>query len=208
MLDKIILVAFDVDGCLIETKRLHFECLNEALEKIANITITVKEQSERYDGMTTVEKLKLLNKEKGLSKKLFDDIKKLKQKLTYERLKELKPKQKFKVLFRLIKKHDYKIAICSNAVRKTVDLVVDKLEIGQYIDLILSNEDVTYSKPDPEIYKKAASYFGITPHQCVAIEDGRYGIESAKLAGFHIVEVESPKQVHDKIIKFLNAKAT
>jgi beta-phosphoglucomutase-like phosphatase (HAD superfamily) len=76
-------IIFDLDGVLVETKDIHFQALNLSIKKICKIdeAISYKDHLNKYDGLPTNEKLKILFKNK-LSKKKTIQISKYKQKIT------------------------------------------------------------------------------------------------------------------------------
>jgi len=83
------------------------------------------------------------------------------------------------------------LAVASSAMQKNVDFVVDALGFRKYFKIIVSGDDVSCPKPDPEIYIKAARLLGVKPEDCVAFEDSFVGIESAKGAGMKCVAIAS-----------------
>jgi dTDP-glucose pyrophosphorylase len=89
----------------------------------------------------------------------------------------------------------YKLAVCSNSIRKTVLTVLSKLGIIEFFDLILSNEDVKNSKPHPEIYWKAISMVGCLPEETLIVEDSPYGLLAASRSKSHVLRVKSPIEV-------------
>jgi dTDP-glucose pyrophosphorylase len=89
----------------------------------------------------------------------------------------------------------YKLAVCSNSIRKTVLTVLSKLGIIEFFDLILSNEDVENSKPHPEIYWKAISKMNCLPEETLIVEDSPYGLLAASKSKSHILRVANPKEV-------------
>lgn len=200
---KIKLIIFDLDGVLVEAKNIHFESLNESLGD--KYRIEWNEHLSKYDGLKTNEKLKLLTKEKGLPVNLYDKIWEKKQKLTLKKLSELNPSTHLKDCISLLVNDGYKIACCSNSIRKTVLTVLSKLGIIEYFDLILSNEDVKNSKPHPEIYWKAISTIGVLPEETLIVEDSPFGLLAANRSKSHVMRVESPKDItYDNIYKHLN----
>ena len=69
------------------------------------------------------------------------------------------------------------------------------------IDVMLSNEDVTKAKPDPEMYLTAMSRLGLEPDQCIIIEDNEHGIRAAKASGARVLIVGNPDDVtYERII--------
>ncbi|HGY8625413.1 TPA: HAD family hydrolase, partial [Escherichia coli] len=65
----------------------------------------------------------------------------------------------------------------------------DKASLTGYIDLMISNEDVTHGKPDPEMYKLAMKTLGLKPDECLIVEDNENGIKAAKGAGGNLLVV-------------------
>lgn len=71
------------------------------------------------------------------------------------------------------------MAIGSAAIPFNIDFVVDGLNIRHYMDAIVSADDVSVSKPDPETFLKAAAALGVAPKDCLVFEDAPKGVESA-----------------------------
>jgi HAD superfamily hydrolase (TIGR01509 family) len=196
------LVIFDLDGVLVEAKNIHFNALNEALGK--KYAITWNEHLSTYDGLKTRQKLNMLSDKKGLPKNEHDKIWKYKQDLTLQKLKELKEDEKLKNIMSTLSQK-YKIAVCSNSIRKTCLTVLSKLGIMEYMDLIISNEDVQNSKPHPEMYWKAISKMSCLPEETLIIEDSPYGLLAAARSKSHVLRVKNTKEVtQDNIIKKIN----
>jgi HAD superfamily hydrolase (TIGR01509 family) len=191
--EKIKLVIFDLDGVLVEAKNLHFEALNKALG--SEYAISWKEHLSKYDGLKTNQKLEMLTKDKGLSIESHPQIWDLKQKYTLEELRALSPSQTLQSVMSTLSEDGYKLAVCSNSIRKTVLTVLSKLGIMEFMDLIISNEDVKNSKPHPEMYWKAISMMSCLPEETLIIEDSPYGLLAASRSKSHILRVKNPKEV-------------
>jgi HAD superfamily hydrolase (TIGR01509 family) len=196
-------VIFDLDGVLVEAKEIHYEALNEALGE--KYMITWDEHLSRYDGLKTSQKLEMLTKDKGLPVELYDEVWINKQKLTIEKLRNLSQSEQLIECMSSLTNDDYKIAVCSNSIRKTVLTVLSKLGIIEYVDLIISNEDVKNSKPHPEMYWKAISVMSFLPEQTLIVEDSPYGLLAASRSKSHCLRVKSPTEVsYSNIIKKIN----
>jgi len=199
--DKIKLIIFDLDGVLVEAKNIHYEALNEALGEYA---ISWNEHLSIYDGLKTTQKLQMLTERKGLPIDDHKTIWETKQQITLQMLKQLEPNEVLVDLMDKLSSSGYKIAVCSNSIRKTVLTVLSKLGIMEYMDLVISNEDVKNSKPHPEMYWKAISMMSCLPEQTLIVEDSPYGLLAAARSKSHILRVKNPSEVRFKnIIKKL-----
>jgi HAD superfamily hydrolase (TIGR01509 family) len=196
------LVIYDLDGVLVEAKNIHFDALNDALGK--EYEISWAEHLSTYDGLKTNQKLEMLSENKGLPTEQHSDIWEKKQKYTLKMLKELKPNIELQSLMSSLVDDGYKIAVCSNSIRKTVLTVLSKLGIMEYMDLVISNEDVKNSKPHPEMYWKAISMMSCLPGETLIVEDSPYGLLAASRSNSHILRVKNPDEVtYDNIYKKL-----
>ena len=120
-------LIFDLDGVLVDTKKIHFNALNVALKSVKFDQISFKDHINIYDGLPTLEKLRILNKKNGLNKKFFLKIQKTKQIETQKLLnKNLRFNPKIFNLFSKLSKN-YKICIATNAVNKTLQVCLKKL---------------------------------------------------------------------------------
>jgi HAD superfamily hydrolase (TIGR01509 family) len=82
-----------------------------------------------------------------------------------------------------------KLAIGSAAIQYNIDFVVDGLHIRDYFEAIVSADDVTHSKPDPETYNICADKLAIDPNACLVFEDAPKGVETAHNAGMDCVVI-------------------
>ena len=203
--ERIKLVIFDLDGVLLDAKQIHFEALNEALGK--NFEISFKEHLAKFDGLKTSDKLKILTEEKGLDKNLHSFIWKKKQTITSEKIKLIKKDSRLIKIFKYLKEKNIKVAVCSNSIKQTVEIALKRLGIIDLIDLVLSNEDVKYSKPHPEIYYKAIIYFQFFPEEVLIVEDSPVGLKAASYCTENILRIKKVKELTLNKIKH-NLKKT
>jgi HAD superfamily hydrolase (TIGR01509 family) len=137
----------------------------------------------------------MLSEQKGLPTELHKQVWDKKQKYTLQMLKELKPNQTLQSVMNALSEDGYKLAVCSNSIRKTVLTVLSKLGIMEFMDLIISNEDVKNSKPHPEMYWKAISMMSCLPEETLIVEDSPYGLLAASRSKSHILRVRNPQEV-------------
>jgi HAD superfamily hydrolase (TIGR01509 family) len=195
-------IIFDLDGVLVDIKEIHYKALNESLGD--EYKITWDEHISTYDGLKTKDKLKLISEKKNLPIQSHNDIWKKKQIQTEIYLSNLKKNENLIETLSFLKKNNFKLSVCSNSIKKTINLVLEKLEILNFFDLILSNEDVSQSKPNPEIYWSAMIHFGVLPEETLIIEDSPNGIKAALSSGANTLRVKNSEDVNSKkIIDFI-----
>jgi HAD superfamily hydrolase (TIGR01509 family) len=199
------LIIFDLDGVLVEAKQIHYDTLNQALREInEKYVITESEHLSTYDGLKTTQKLEMLTKNKGLHPELYDDIWYRKQHLTIEAISQLQPDSQKIELFKELRDSGYKLACASNSIRRSVLVMLAKIGIIEYMDLIISNEDVKNSKPHPEMYWKAMSMMSVLPEETLIVEDSPHGLLAASRSRANVLRVDNPKDlVISKIIRKL-----
>lgn len=204
-MEKIKAIIFDMDGVLIEAKDWHYQALNKALT-LFGMQIAPKDHMSTFDGLPTRKKLEILSRERGLSPHLHPFINELKQKYTLEIVyTECKPHFFHHYALSHLKSQGYKVVVCSNSVRKSVEIMMERSGLNEYLDFFLSNEDVDHPKPNPEIYNKAINLLNLKPEECLIIEDNINGIIAAQASGAHVMEVETIEDVNfDSIMQRLN----
>jgi beta-phosphoglucomutase len=193
-------VIFDMDGVLIDAKEWHYEALNRALG-LFEFHINRYEHLVTFDGLPTRDKLAMLTKDRDLPLGLHTVINNLKQKYTMEIVhRECKPTFQHEYALSKLKARGYKLALASNSVRNSVEVMMKKSGLDRFLDAMVSNEDVSKGKPDPEIYLKAISLLGVEPGECLVVEDNENGIKSARDAGCHVMVVRDVLDVTDENI--------
>jgi len=187
------LVIFDLDGVLMDSRELHYEALNRAIHTVTdsyNYIITREEHLSKYDGLNTTKKLQMLTQEKGLHIDWYDEIWKEKQKQTFD-LIHTAPKNPdiLKIMHNLNSK-GWKIAVASNSIRETVKTSLLCMDILNYVDYYVSNEDVFNPKPFPEMYWKCMTMMKALPKDTIIVEDSHIGREGAFNSGAHLYPVK------------------
>ena len=196
MQDKIKAIVFDMDGVLIEAKDWHYEALNKAL-RLFGYEISRYDHLVTYDGLPTSKKLEMLSLEKGLPRGLHQFINQMKQSYTVDMVHtNCSPRFFHEYALSRLKAEGYRIAVASNSIRNTVQLMMEKSGLLPYLEFFLSNQDVTKAKPDPEIYLKAIQKLGLEPCEVMVVEDNHNGIQAATAAGAHVMKVETVYDVN------------
>ena len=180
-------VIFDVDGVLVDSEPLHQRAWEQILGGFG-ITLTDLE-FKKLMGKTTHQILAMYFEQCGIQEDLeFWSFKKdeVYRSLVHE---ELKPLDGVVSLLEYLKSRKIRIGVASSAVRENVQAALDCLGPQISFDSILSVEDITHPKPDPEIYLKMAQKLELPPNNCAVIEDSVPGIQSAKQAGAFVIGI-------------------
>jgi len=189
-------VIFDMDGVLIDAKEWHYLALNRAL-KIFGHEISRVDHVTTFDGLPTKRKLQMLSVTEGLPEGLHAFLNELKQAYTQELVHTLcKPVFHHEYALSTLKSEGYKLAVASNSVRETVEAMMRKSSLAPYLDVMLSNQDVSKPKPDPEIYIAAMQRLGVTPEESLVVEDNENGIRAARAAGARVMVVNTVEEVN------------
>lgn len=188
-------VIFDMDGVLIDARDWHYEALNRALGHFG-LAISRFDHLVTYDGLPTRSKLEMLSRERGLPPFLHTFINQLKQRYTMELVwQHCRPRFAHEYALSRLKQDDMLVAVASNSIRATIDEMMRQAALDRYLDAIISSDDVTNGKPDPEIYVKAMASLGLKPWEVLVVEDNEKGIKAARGAGAAVLVVSDPSQV-------------
>ena len=194
-------VIFDMDGVLIEAKDWHYEALNRALN-LFGYTISRYDHLITYDGLPTRKKLEMLTMERRLPRALHQFINEMKQIYTMEIIyQRCKPVFYHEYALSKLQSEGYRLAVASNSVRNSVEMMMEKSNLSKYLEFMLSNQDVTKAKPDPEIYLTAIARLNLNPEECLIVEDNPNGIKAARDSGGHVYQVETVRDVNYQALK-------
>jgi len=194
-------IFFDMDGVLVNAKDWHYEALNKALE-LFGMEISRYDHLVTYDGLPTRKKLEMLSTERGLPKSLHKFVDTIKQQYTMEIVNtRCKPLFYHEFALAKLKSEGYTLAVCSNSIRESVEVMIQKASLIQYVDFFISNQDVTHAKPHPEMYLKAIKRSGFNPEQCLILEDNEKGIKAAEESGGHVMRIDAIEEVNYSNIK-------
>ena len=106
-------------------------------------------------------------------------------------------------LLTYLKRKGYKLAVASSTKREKVEKHLLSTHVRQYFDAVICGDMVEKSKPEPDIYLKAAAALGVKPEECYALEDSRNGLLSANAAGCKVIMVPDLWQPDDVVKQFI-----
>lgn len=188
-------VIFDMDGVLLDARDWHFRALNSALE-IFSLKIEDREHETVFDGLSTAQKLEKLVRDGRLGGHLTGIVNAIKQERTLREASQLLfPSVEHLLLVSHLKAMGFAVGLATNSIRRTTEAMMNWAGLWPFFDVVVTNEDVSFPKPDPQIYIAACSALGVSPSNAFAVEDGKYGQMAAAEAGCKVVPVGGPGDV-------------
>ena len=193
-------VLFDMDGVLIDARDWHFQALNDALTPFG-YQISYEDHISRFNGLSTNSKLRILSEEYNFPKSLHVLVNIVKQDRTLRIAGQLCfPNVKHQILLSRLRQKGITIGVVTNSIRKSAEALLGYAQLFEFLDILVTNQDVIRQKPDPECYVLACKKLGIKPNQVVVIEDGEYGARAAIGAGCQVIRVTNPEDVSIEIL--------
>lgn len=202
-MNKIKAILFDMDGVIFDTEREYLKEWNEIFEKYGyemkkEIYVSVMGRGRK--------KVKEIFKENFGNDLPIEEMYIEKDKMLKEAVENNKVplKQGAIELLEFLKKNGYKTALATSAKKDRVKRQVTHAKINNLFDAIVCADDIVNSKPDPEIFLKAAEKVNIKPENCIVIEDSEAGIRAAFNAGMIAFHVKDLKEADESIMKYCN----
>ena len=190
-------ILCDLDGVLVDATSWHYLALNRALKEICGFEINPEEHASTFNGLTTKSKNEILLKQGKITEAQGKRIWKLKQEYTVDTIKELAKPDLIKIEFhKLAASLNLKTACITNSIRLTASLMLEGTGQLPYLHLLISNQDISNPKPDPEGYLRAMELFGLSPEECLILEDSAIGLQAATSAGGKVWEIKHPSEVN------------
>ena len=179
-------VIFDLDGVICFTDKYHYQAWKQLADRLG---IPFDETiNNRLRGVSRMESLEIiLEKYNGPAlsaeekKKLTDEKNKTYQKL----LDQMSPTDlstEVKQTLDTLKERGFLLAIGSSS--KNAPLILRQIGLSSFFDAVVDGNQITHSKPNPEVFLLAAEKLGLSPGLCLVVEDAESGIEAAIRGGF------------------------
>lgn len=199
-------IIFDMDGLMIDSERVTFECYQEILK---GMNLTMDEEFYKT----------LLGKPlKGIYQRFYDvygndfpieDVIKDVHALMAKRFETegVPIKTGLKSLLEYLKENNYKTIVATSSNRDRVDTILFQAQITDYFDDSICGDEVTKGKPNPEVFLKSCQKLGINVDEAIVLEDSEAGIQASYDAGIKVIcipDMKYPeKQYEEKTFKIL-----
>lgn len=179
-------VIFDMDGVIMDSEPIHYK-VEKAILSNFNEPFELQDHA-RFVGQATQDLWKTLCEERNLSQS-FEVLALLDNADYMEELKsgEIAAIDGVVDLIKGLQSRGIPLVVASSAIRQNIEVVIDRLDIKQFFEGYVSGQDVEKTKPNPDIFLKAADLIKIEPAKCLVIEDAKHGVEAAKAAGMFCI---------------------
>lgn len=178
-------VIFDLDGVICHTDHYHYLAWKQLADEM-NIYFD-KTINNRLRGVSRMDSLEIIL-EKWEGEPLSDSRK---EELATEKnerykllLNEMSPSDlstEVKETLEGLRARGYLLAIGSSS--RNARLILERIGLGDYFDAISDGNNITHSKPHPEVFLKAAEFVSFSPSDCLVVEDAKAGVDAAAAAG-------------------------
>ena len=178
-------VIFDLDGVICFTDKYHYQAWKALADRLG---IYFDEQiNNRLRGVSRMASLEIILERatQTYSQEEKEAFASEKNALYVELLQQMSPadlSDEVRETLNALRAGGYKLAIGSSS--KNTKLILSRLGLGDFFDAISDGTNITRSKPDPEVFLKAAEMLSLLPEECLVVEDAKAGIQAAFAGGF------------------------
>lgn len=175
-------ILFDMDGVIIDSEPLHCKAFQKAMKQFG-LDLS-REYCYQFIGNTDRYMAEVLVKDFNLPNTSEEIIQ-----IKHEALKQLELEESYPAipyvvnLIKELSKYPIKLAIASSSPMAQIEQTAKDLKLTSYFHNYVSGMDLKHSKPAPDIFLKAAGLLGVSPEECLVIEDSYHGVTAAKAAG-------------------------
>jgi HAD superfamily hydrolase (TIGR01509 family) len=181
-------LIFDFDGVILETEEPQYLAWLEVYQSF-DVPLSLKEYGKLI-GSADIFFDPYLNLEEAVGRKInWEELDKKRQKNELERILEKEPQPGVVEYLRGARQLGMKTAIASSSGRPWVEGHLERLNLLDYFDCLLTREDVNKTKPDPELFLTAAGNLGVKPDEAIIFEDSPNGVLAANRAEIFCVAI-------------------
>ncbi|ATA68986.1 HAD family hydrolase [Capnocytophaga cynodegmi] len=192
---------FDMDGVLVDSEPMHCQIIYEVFQQL-EIQFPKSYIEETLTGMSAIPMWEKIKKDALLSKSA-EELLQFHRTYFYERFEEIEVTEVegVKNVIQKLKNHGFSLALASSSSRKLIDYFTKKIHISHFFDVIMSGDDVKFSKPFPEIFTKVAQWYQADSKNFWVLEDSKNGVQAAKSAGMNCIGFKNPNSGNQDLSK-------
>lgn len=178
-------IIFDLDGVICYTDQFHYKAWKKLSDRLG--IYFDEEINNRLRGVSRMESLEIIleRSDEKYTEEEKNKFAEEKNETYKELLKQMSPSDlsdEVKDTLHKLRARGYKLAIGSSS--KNTRTILERIGLDDFFDEISDGTNISKSKPDPEVFIKAAEFLGENPEDCLVVEDAMAGIEAAYQGGF------------------------
>lgn len=179
-------IIFDLDGVICHTDEYHYQAWKKMSDELG--VYFDREINNRLRGVSRMDSLEIILERYSGSALNGDQKKALAEKknaLYRESLAQMTPKDlsdDVKQTLETLRARGLRLAIGSSS--KNAPFILERIGLGSFFDAVSDGNNITRSKPDPEVFLKAAELLGVPSKDCLVVEDAVSGAQAAHAGGF------------------------
>ena len=188
-------VIFDLDGVLVSTDFLHYSAWKRLADE-EGIVGFCEEDAIRQRGVSRMDSLEILleKSQKDYTKSQKEELADRKNGYYVDSLSQVDENSILSGVTEFISALKEKgMLLGVGSASKNAPLILEKTDLLKFMDAVVCGLEVTRSKPDPQVFLMAAEKLGVTPENCLVIEDADVGVEAAKSGGMYALAVGAAK---------------
>jgi HAD superfamily hydrolase (TIGR01509 family) len=174
-------VVFDMDGLMFDTEALFFQVASETLA--ARGKLFTPQIMQSMIGRRSADVGHLLKTLAGLEEPVEVLLAEVRERFRARVDSAVHPTPGLFVLLEHLRRRALQRAVATSSGRSSADRLLSRHRLAEWFEFVLTSEDVTRGKPDPQIYLLAVERFGVPAHSVLVLEDSPAGVAAAKGAG-------------------------
>lgn len=186
-------IIFDLDGLLIDSEIISFEIYREILEEYG-IAYALDEYAKKYSGKTEIANLTRLIETYNLPMSMETGFELVHTIETKKVQQGIALKNGAKELLVYLNKQGYRLAVATSSKKERAMNILKQHKIEKNFECFVFAEDISKSKPEPEVFLKACEKLGAKPEECLVLEDSEAGIMAAHRAGISVICIPDMKK--------------
>ena len=193
-------VLFDLDGLLIDSEMISYKIYEEIFGEYGH-PYSLEKYANEYSGKTLMENAARTLEKYHLPLTLEQLVEKIYEIEAKYIKKEVPLKPGARKLLEYLQEHGYGVAVATSSIKERARMILQSHQIEDYFQAGVFSEDLTKSKPDPEVFLKAAEKLGRKPEECLVLEDSAAGICAACAANIPVICIPDLKEPAEEHLK-------
>lgn len=186
--NKIKAVIFDLDGTLIDSESNYYEADKRVLAEYGIFNFN-KEMKKKYIGIGTKDMMQDIIEKYSIADTIENLVKKKNEYYIEIAKTNTIVFPEMKKFLEILKENQYLLALASGSSLEIINTILSITRLSDFFDTIVSADIVKKGKPEPDLFIETARQIGISPENCLVVEDSQYGVEAAKRASMRCIAI-------------------